>query len=413
MLKKIIFLMLVILVFPLFLSRSSPFSVMVRDVFAKTYPNGTLIRVKGDPKVYLIKSNKKEWIKSPEIFKARKLNWKKVKIISLKEFEAIEEVSDSPTPTSAITPKATPQPSPKVTAGEAKPTPSVSATPVPVKINRELPAPDYIRADWLISQTTSRYGRIGQKIIFKYSDKAVDKIQNFRLYEKKPGAQSFVRMAEFEEMLSTGCEDIDMDKEWMMTEAGQCGYWAMQKIVPPGGREATAYLPAADYSEGEYVYYVVGVDKDGLETRPSPEAKLVFLTTIGIFSPADKKESAEAYPVFKWSIAGGWPAGTTADYLLQISDHQNAQNPFWAKTLKVPAGKAEQLFTYDGPGLNPASKYQVYIYGHYRQSEYDPDYISIPMAVPEFWIKTTGQRVSWWSFLKALLFPFSKVRPLE
>lgn len=377
-------------------------------IFAKSYPDGTLIRVKGDPKVYLIKGNQKEWIKSLAEFKARKLSWKRVKIISLKEFDTIKEnVSDRPVPTSDITPL----PAAKL-ASLPLASPSVSvivsplATPVPAKINPNLPAPNYIRADWLISQVTANYGRIGRKITFKYSDKVIDRIENFRLYEKKPGDKFFTKIAEFEEMLSTNCEDIDIDREWMMTEAmpNQCGYWAMQKIIPPGGREATAYLSAANYSEGEYSYYVAGVDKDGLETQPSRETKLVFLTTVGIFSPTNNQEAAEAYPTFKWNIAGGWPTGTTADYLILISDDKNAQSPFWVKTLKVSVGKTEGSFTYDGSGLNPAKKYRVYIYGHYRQSEHDPDYVSVPLTVPEFWIKTTGQRVSLWNFLKALLF---------
>lgn len=371
-------------------------------VFAKTYPNGALIRVKGDTKVYLITGNKKEWIKTPEIFRAKKLNWRKVKIISLKEFDAIEEALGLPVPNSTAEAKvlsSTPLTSPSASVSVS---PS-SSSAVPAAINAKLPPPDFIKADWLISQATANYGKVGQKIVFKYSDKENDRIENYRLYEKKPSGATFVKVAEFKQILSTGCEGLHVAGEWMMTEAGQCGYWAMQRTVPPGGREMIAYLPAADYSEGEYVYYVVGVDKDGLETAPSGEAKLVFLTAAVIFSPADNQESAEPFPVFRWSIAGGWPAGEMADYLLQISNNQNALNPFWAKTFKVPAGRTEQSYIYDGSGLNPSSKYKIFVYGHYRRSEQYPDYISVPLTIPEFWIKTTGQRVSLWNFLKALL----------
>ena len=381
--QKFPILLIIFLIFPFFVS-------------AKTYPNGALIRVKNDPKVFIINNNKKEWIKSLAEFEAKKLSWKRVKIISLQEFDTIKEnVSDLP----PAKPASSPQTSPSVSAMV-----SPVAVPVPVKINYDLPFPEYVRADWLVSQIPANFGHLGQKITFKYSDKLADRIENFRLYEKKPGGQYFYRIAEFEQVLSTGCEDIDIDRDWMITEAGQCGYWAIQKIIPPGGREATAYAPAANYSEGEYSYYVVGVDKDGLETKPSPETKLVFLTTVGIFNPADNQPSAEAYPIFKWSVAGGWPAGAMVEYQIQISDNKNAQSSFWTKILKVPAGKSEQSFTYDGSGLNPASKYKLFIFGHYRQSESDPDYISIPLTIPEFWIKTTGQRVSFWNFLKGLVF---------
>ncbi|TSC74854.1 MAG: hypothetical protein G01um101444_145 [Parcubacteria group bacterium Gr01-1014_44] len=392
-------------------------------VSAKNYPDGTLIRAKGDIKVYLIKDNKKEWIKSLAEFKAKKLSWKRVKIISLKEFDSIKEnVSDSPTPTSAITPLpsialregglpaakliSSPQASPSVLATVSP----LATPPIPAKINSSFPALDYARADWLISHITSNYGRIGQKIVFKYSIKDKDSVKNFRLYEKKPGGLYFTRVAAFKEIPSTGCDDIDIDGEWMMTEGNPCGYWVIQRIIPPGGRGTTAYLPAVNYSEGEYSYYVAGVDTNGLETPPSPETKLVFLPTAGIFSPADNKQSTDLFPTFKWSVFG-WPAGSMADYLILISDDQNAQNPFWAKSLKVSA-LSEQSFTYDGNGLNPASKYKVYIYGHYRQSEYGPDYISIPPSVPEFWVKTPGWSSSVWKLLRALLISL-KVRPSE
>ncbi len=385
-------------------------------VFAKSYPNNTLIRVKGDPRVYLIKNNQKEWIKSLEEFKVRKLNWKKVKIISLKEFDAIEEkVSGLPTPTSAITPL------PSIALREGGlPSPSVSvsasippaATPIPAKINPQLPAPDYIRADWLVSQATAKYGQIGQKIVFKYSDKTVDRIENFRLYEKKPNDQYFSKIADFKEVLSTGCEDIDIDGEWMITEAApnQCGYWAIQRVLPPGGRELTAYRSAGSYSEGEYHYYVVGMDKDGLETPPSSTSKLVFLTTVGIFEPTNQAVTG-SFPKFRWSVAGGWPSSAKAleggpliDYLILISDNQNAQNPLWTKVIKVPAGQSDRTFIYDGAGLNPAKKYQLYIYGRYRASEHDPDYISISLTVPEFTVVRLSRVDSWWGFLRALLF---------
>lgn len=369
--------------------------------FAKTYPDGTLIRVRGDIKVYLINENKKEWIESIEEFNSRNLKWSKVKIVSKKEAAAIENketTSESTAPT----------PSPKLNPNAANPSPSASSIPtppVPAKVNINLPAPDYIRADWLISQITANYGRIGQKIIFKYSDKVVDKVENFRLYEKRPNDKYFSKIADFEKIISTTCEGLSINGEWMMTEAApnQCGYWAIQRITPPGGRGTTAYRPAANYSEGEYSYYVAGLDKDGLETRPSSEVKLVFLTTVGIFSPADNKEVTEIYPAFKWSVAGGWPAGITADYSIVISDDKNSQNPFWIKTLKTLAGKSDEAFVYNGPGLNPAKKYKVYIYGHYRKSEYDPDYISIPLTIPEFWIKSSGWQVSLSNILKALL----------
>src|SRR3989344_4578642 len=388
----LILLVITIFVFPFFTS-------------AKNYPDRTLIRAKGDIKVYLIEGNKKTWIKSPEEFNARKFSWQKIKVVSKEEVTAIkEEEAITPLPSVALS---SPQVSPAVSASV-----SPVAAPIPAKINSEFPAPDSIRAEWLISHLTSNYGRIGQKIVFRYSRKDEDSLKNFRLYEKKPGETYFTKRAEFKETPSTGCEDIDIDGEWMMTEGGPCGYWVIQRTLPPGGRGLTAYWPAATYSEGEYSYYVVGVDSNGLETPPSLEAKLVFLPTASIASPADNKQSADRYPTFKWSVFG-WPAGSTADYLVLISDDQNAQNPFWAKSLKVPAspvgrpdGQAEQSFTYDGNGLNPASKYKVYIYGHYRQSEYGPDYISIPPAVPEFWIKSSGWSSSLWNFLRAILLAF-------
>src|SRR3990167_9485668 len=152
-----------------------------------SYLDGTLLRAKGDIKVYLINNNIKSWVSSIEVFNLNNFKWQNVKVVSKKEITSIKEgklivlekvlPSSSPAPIASISP--TPVPTP----------------PVPAKINIKFPAPDYIRADWLISRATSDYGRIGQRIVFKYSDKEADKLENFRLYEKKPGDAYFNKIA--------------------------------------------------------------------------------------------------------------------------------------------------------------------------------------------------------------------------
>src|SRR3989344_7439058 len=370
------------------------------------YLDGTLLRAKGDIKVYLINNNIKRWVSSIEVFNFNNFKWQNVKVVSKKEVAVIKEgkpivlETASPAPVSTSLPQASPS---IIPIASISPTP-----PVPAKINSKFPAPDYISANWLISHTTSNYGRIGQRIVFKYSDETADKIENFRLYEKKPGDRYFAKIAEFEEVPSTGCEDIDIDGEWMITEAGQCGYWIIQRMVPPGavssvasgvgrGRGTTAYLFSADYSVGEYVYYVAGVDQDGKETPASSESKTVFLNPISVLSPIDGQQISGVYPDFRWTVASGppndeagWPADSMADYFVMISDDKNAQSPVWTKQLKILSGETERQLFYDGSGLNPAKKYKVNIYGHYRESEYEPDYISIPFNIPEFWIKKPG-----------------------
>ena len=367
---------------------------------AGNYVDGVLLRAKGDIKVYLINNNTKRWVSSIEVFNTENFKWQNVKVVSKKEVASIKEGSPivletaSPSPVS----KSSPQVSPTTT-----PTASISPTPsVPAKINPQFPALDYARADWLISHTASNYGRIGQRIVFKYSDEKADKIENFRLYEKKPGEQYFAKVAEFKEVPSTGCEDIDIDGEWMMTEVGQCGYWSIQKVIPLGGRDAVVYLSASNYSVGEYVYYVAGADKDGLETRPSLETKLVFLDHVDILSPADNQRTAGIYPAFKWSVAGGWPVNSVPDYLIMFSDDKNSQTPLWTKQLKITGGKQDESFVYGGLGLDPSKKYRTYIYGHYRKSEYDPDYISIPLTIPEFQVKSSSPWISIAEGLRAL-----------
>ena len=355
------------------------------SVFAAGYLNGTLLRASGDIKVYLINNNTKRWVSSLEVFNFNNFKWQDVRIVSKKEVVDIQEGKPI-----VLEPE---EPIPSVT-----PEPIIPASsPAPAEINEEFPAPDYIRADWLISHATVNFGRVGQRITFKYSDKEKDKIENFRLYEKKPGEKYFYKIAAFEEVLSTGCEDIDIDGEWMITEGGQCGYWTIQRIVPPGERGATAYLPSADYLVGEYTYYVAGVDKDGKETPASPETKIVFLNPVSILTPINGQPITGVYPNFRWTIAG-WPADSTADYFIMISDRDSALNPVWTKQLKVSSGEKERQFFYDGLGLNPESKYKVNIYGYYRKSEHEPDYISIPFSVPEFWIKRSG----WSSLFKSL-----------
>ncbi len=384
--------LLILILFTLFL-----FPVFV---VAANYLDGALLRAEGDIKVYLISKNTKRWVSSLEVFSLNNFKWQNVKIISKKEVAKIKEgdplvletVSLSPTPSFS---ESTPIPSSSIS-----PIPTTSVTPIPpipARINDTLPPPDYIRADWLLSNATVNYGRVGQEITFKYSDKEKDKIENFRLYEKKPGNQYFAKVAEFEEVPSTGCEDIDIDGEWMMTEAGQCGYWAIQRIVPPGERGGAIYLSTADYSDGAYVYYVAGVDKDGWETPASSEAKMVFLNPVSILTPVDGQQISSVYPKFQWTIASnlsdskmGWPSNSTIDYSIMISDNNSALSPIWSKQLKVSSSETERQFFYDGSGLDPTKKYKVNIYGHYRKSEYDPDYISIPFNTPEFWIKKPG-----------------------
>ncbi|GEM_PF-5188706 len=384
------------------------FSILILFLFflfsfvanAGNYMDGVLLRVKGDINVYFVKNNIKRWVSSLEVFNSRNFKWQDVKLVSKKEIATIKE--GSPIILESVSPSPVSTSSPQVSVS-ASPMISVSPTPPPpAKINLQFPAPEYIRADWLTSHVTSKYGLVGQRIVFKYSVKTADKIENFRLYEKKPGDTYFFRIATFKEVPSTGCEDIDIEGEWMITEAGQCGYWSIQRVISPGGRDAIAYLPARSYLEGEYNYYVAGADKDGQETRPSGEIKLVFLSPVSILSPANNQQTKEIYPVFKWSIAGGWPANSIPDYFVMISDDKNAQNPLWTKQLKVAAGKTDELFVYDGPGLDSTKKYKTYIYGHYRLSEYDPDYISVPLNIPEFRVKSSNPWVSFVGGLKAL-----------
>ena len=383
------------------------FSVLVLVLFfvfsftanAGKYTDGVLLRAEGDIKVYLINNNIRSWVSSIEVFNFNNFKWQNVKIVPKKEITAIEEGKP------IVLETVSPHPSPEATEGTATPSlvpiASISPTPpVPAKVNLQFPAPDYIRADWLISRATSDYGHIGQRITIKYSDTEADKIENFRLYEKKPGDAYFNKIADFEKVRSTGCEDADIDGEWMMFETGQCGYWFIQRTIPPGGRGLVAYLPPAKYSEGEYRFYVAGVDKDGSETPPSSEAKLVFLSTIDIKSPAEQQK-VQVYPVFKWSIATGWPVYSVPDYFISISDNEAGQNPLWGKQIKIPEGKSEESFIYDGLSLDPAKTYKVYIYGHYRKSEQDPDYISIPSAVPKFKIGLTNPATSFRWLLKA------------
>lgn len=366
---------------------------------AGNYLDGVLLRAKGDVKVYLINNNTKSWVSSLEVFNFNNFKWRDVKIVSKKEISAIKEGNP------IVLESAPPSSSPEVSENTTTPVPSISVfptPPIPAKINLQFPAPDYIRADWLISHITANYGRVGERIIFKYSDEQADKIENFRLYEKKPGDAYFSRVATFKEVPSTGCEDIDVEGEWMITEAGQCGYWSIQRVIPPGERGAIAYLAASSYLGGEYTYYVAGADKDGQETRPSPETKLVFLSQVDIISPTNNQKTTGIFPVFKWSIAGGWPANSVPDYSIMFSDDKNAQNPLWTKQLKVATDKTSESFIYNGSGLDPTKKYEVYIYGHYRQSEYDPDYISVPLNIPQFWVKSSNSWTSFSDTLKAL-----------
>lgn len=366
--------------------------------FAVGYLDSSLLRAKGDIKVYLINNNTKRWVSSIEVFNFNNFKWQDVKVVSVNEVAVIKEgdplifESPLPAPTNSVVPA-----------------PIINIYPVPpisAKINDKFPAPDYARADWLISYATSNYGRIGQRIIFKYSGKEKDKIENFRLYEKKPGDEYFYKIADFEKVLSTGCEDTDIDGEWMITEAGQCEYWSIQRIILPGGRGMTSYLPPANYIVGEYVYYIAGVDQDGLETAPSPEAKLVFLDTVAILEPINSRQLKGVYPDFKWTIANGWPANSIVDYFIMISDDANARDSLWTKQLRTSLGEAEKQFTYDGFSLNPAKKYKINIFGHYRSSEYDPDYVSISLDVPEFWMGKTGLSSLFRMIFSLILNPF-------
>ena len=352
--------------------------LFVFNVLAANYSDGTLLRAEGDIKVYLVNNNIKRWVSSLEVFDSYNFSWKNVKVVSKKEVSAIPEgeliglvVSPTPVVLANPSPSSTPSPIP----------------PIPAKINPDLPEIEYVRADWLISHTTVNYGKVGQRIVFKYSSKEKDKIENFNLYEKKPGSQYFYKSAGFEEILSIGCEDIDINGQWMITEAGECGYWSIQRVIPPAQRGDTAYLPASDYLIGEYVYYVAGADKDGFETKPSAETKLIFLDPVDILSPVDGKQINGIYPTFEWTIAGGWPVGSVADYFVMISDNINAPNPVWTKQFKISSGETSKKFEYDGLALDSNNRYKVNIYGHYRKSEHDPDYIHIPLNAPEFLIK--------------------------
>ena len=133
--------------------------LFVFNVLAANYSDGTLLRAEGDIKVYLVNNNIKRWVSSLEVFDSYNFSWKNVKVVSKKEVSAIPEgeliglvVSPTPVVLANPSPSSTPSPIP----------------PIPAKINPDLPEIEYVRADWLISHTTVNYGKVGQRIVFKY-----------------------------------------------------------------------------------------------------------------------------------------------------------------------------------------------------------------------------------------------------
>ena len=63
-----------------------------------SYPDGTLLKGEGSPKIYVIKEGKKKWIKTAEEFIAGGYKWEDVKTISQEELDSIPDYTGGTTP---------------------------------------------------------------------------------------------------------------------------------------------------------------------------------------------------------------------------------------------------------------------------------------------------------------------------
>lgn len=65
------------------------FFLLPNFVFAEVYPDGTLLRGRNDVRVYIIHNQGKRWIKNITIFNSYNLNWKDIRVVSLKAIDAL------------------------------------------------------------------------------------------------------------------------------------------------------------------------------------------------------------------------------------------------------------------------------------------------------------------------------------
>lgn len=97
------------------------------------WPDGSLLRLSGDSRVYLVQGGFRRWIETADVFRALGLSWNRVQIVSQEEFASLPEAQPirsfedrhavpqplpSPTPTPTPTPTPIPTPTPQPSAVE-------------------------------------------------------------------------------------------------------------------------------------------------------------------------------------------------------------------------------------------------------------------------------------------------------
>lgn len=63
----------------------------VDDLDVSNLPDGTLVKIPNDPKVYVIRNGERVWIRTAEQFKALDLKWQDIKVVSQEKMQAIKE----------------------------------------------------------------------------------------------------------------------------------------------------------------------------------------------------------------------------------------------------------------------------------------------------------------------------------
>ncbi|MBI3442518.1 MAG: peptidoglycan-binding protein [Candidatus Sungbacteria bacterium] len=238
-----------------------------------------------------------------------------------------------------------------------------------------LPAPSFSTTGaWNFSQAPADYGKAGQVISFTYSKDQTYYSNTFRLYRKQPGENTFSRVAEFTGLASTACfignSPTVISGEWSMIKGG-CDYFI--------NRQVGSSKFFSDFILGEYQFYVAAVNDSGIEGTPSQVGKST-LYSLTIESPTALQSPTSPTPTFTWS-SHGWPC-CSQGYYITVSDNLSAASPFWSSSVLIGTNGGSKV--YDGPPLDPAKKYSVFIYGYTSGS--NAQYGAFSTAVPQFWI---------------------------
>ncbi len=285
-----------------------------------------------------------------------------------------------PPPSGTPPPPPTTLPPPPPATATTTPPAALPPPPPPPPAASTLPAPTGLKPGFTLGYNVYNWAKINDSFSFNYDSTSLSQVSAFRLYQRQPGEGAFSVAAEFTNPSSlTSCSSSkSISGTWYLAPI-----WGSSCPNSAWSIGRTMDLQAvSNYAVGDYFYYLTVLDAAGKESSPSLTGKRTLLESFGIQSPTAGGSPTSPTPTFQWPVVSGWPR--TPSYWIYLAPSDSTGGPTWQAVLSVSGSTGSK--TYDGPALDPAKQYKVYIYGQSHNSDQSEGQSSFAASTETFWV---------------------------